>query len=82
MKKYFVALGVFVVGMLAVLLSTVLYPALKNATSNLSADTASMASHYWGWSWVSTPAVVIMLVFVLSILGISYVAVKKFLSQR
>ncbi len=82
MKKYFIALGVFVVGMLGVLLSTVLYPALTTASADLSGNTTSMASNYWGWTWVSTPAVVIALVFCLSILSVSYIAVKKFLSQR
>ncbi len=82
MKKYFVPLGVFVVGMLGLLLSTIMYPTLYNTSSNLSADTAAIASNYWGWTWASNPAVVIAFVFICSVLAIAYMAARKFLSQR
>ena len=51
MKKFLLPLGIFVVGMFLLLFSTLFYPAIGTAATTLQAETADIASHYWGWSW-------------------------------
>ena len=52
MKKFLIPLGVFCVGMVLLLFSLLFYPAIGTVASTLQSETADIASHYWGWSWV------------------------------
>ena len=54
MKKYLAPLGVFVGGHLCLLVVFMFMPAIGDASTQLTADTAAIASTFWGWSWVVT----------------------------
>ncbi len=54
MKKFLAPLGIFVLGQLVLLVVFLFMPAIGNAADNLSAETAAIASTFWGWTWVVT----------------------------
>jgi len=54
MRKYLAPLEVFVIGQLLLLGAFLLLPALDTATTQLAAETAPIASVFWGWSWAPT----------------------------
>lgn len=51
MRKYFAPLGIFAGGQLVLLFALMLFPALKTTGDQLAADTAAVASTFWGWTW-------------------------------
>lgn len=52
MSKYLAPLGVFVGGSGALLVAFLFMPAIGTAGETLAADTAAIASTFWGWGWV------------------------------
>lgn len=84
MKKWFVPLGIFAVGMLGLaIFFAVGRQAVTNATGNLSADSAAIpgvaAGLYWGWDWLMTPGVVVFIVFVVALLVLAFYVGKRML---
>ncbi len=53
MKAFLMPLKVFVIGHLIVLVLTLFLPAIGSVGDQLAAESANMASTFWGWSWVS-----------------------------
>lgn len=51
MKKYLAPLGVFCGGELLFLIVLLFMPAIGATGEQLAADTAAMASTFWGWTW-------------------------------
>lgn len=51
MSKYFVPLGVFVIGNFALLVAFLFMPTIGAVSDNLSAETANISHIFWGWTW-------------------------------
>jgi uncharacterized integral membrane protein len=80
MTKYLAPLGVFLGGNVLLLILMLYFPAIKTASTQLAADTAAVASVFWGWTWVVSS--VRLLVFVIAELTILFVTAKAFLKVR
>lgn len=86
MKKWFAPLGIFVVGMLGLaIFFAVGRQAVTNATGNLSDNASELpgvaAGAYWGWDWLMTPGVVILIIVIIALLIIAYKVGKKMLGS-
>jgi hypothetical protein len=44
-------LVIFASGMIMLAISTIFYPAIGTAATQLQSDTSSISSYYWGFSW-------------------------------
>jgi len=52
MKQFFLPLGIFITGMIMLLFSTLFYPNIDAATTQLNSETAAIQANYWGLTWV------------------------------
>jgi len=82
MKKYLVPLGVFASGMILNLVLFLFLGTIGDATDQLAADTADIASTFWLWTWIAQGAVVKFIIFVLGTLLVLYATAKAFLAVR
>jgi hypothetical protein len=80
MTKYLAPLGVFLGGNALLLVLMLFFPAIKTSTTQLAADTAGVASVFWGWTWVVSSAR--LLIFIIAELAILYVTAKAFMKIR
>lgn len=79
MKKYLTPLWVFIGGQIIALICFLFLGTIGSAAEQLAADTESMASTFWNWTWVSNPNVVKFTVFLLVELITLYATAKAFL---
>ncbi len=82
MKQFFAPLGVFVVGMIALLATTLFMPAVDTATAALSANTSGIAHYFWGWAWLMSSGVVRLLVFVIGFMIVCFLTGLAFFRSR
>jgi len=64
MKEYLQPLWIFLGGNLLLLIAFIFFPAIGEAQTSLTAETASVAGDIWGWSWVMASVRVIVFVFI------------------
>lgn len=82
MSKYFVPLGVFILGHLIILPIYLLLSAIGDAATAMNSGTSADTSVFWNWSWVSNSSVVQFLVFIFFELGVLYATFKAFMAVR
>ncbi len=86
MKSYLLPIGVFAMSMLAVLCFTLFFPAIDNASGNLTADTAGLAivssGAAWGFSWVSSSGTIKLIIFFGGVILAAILALKEFVKSR
>lgn len=80
MIKHLTPLWVFLGGNITLLIVFLFLPALGDAGTQLEADTAGIASIFWGWSWVVGS--VKLLVFLVLEMLVLFATAKAFLATR
>ncbi len=51
MRQFLLPLGIFVVGMILLAISTIFYPDINNAATALQAETENISSNFWAFDW-------------------------------
>ena len=80
MSKYLAPLVIFVMGSLILLVAYIFMPAIGVAGEQLAAETAGVASTFWGWSWIVGG--VKFWVFLMLWFAVLYATVRAFLKVR
>ncbi len=81
-KQFFAPLGVFVLGMCFILAMWIVWPAADTSIVALSANTSSIASNYWGWSWLMSTGVVQYIAFAIAFLCVCFATGVTFLLNK
>jgi len=67
MWKWLAPLGVFIVGMISLLIFQVFKEPIDDSVAVLQTQTADITENYWGWEWITSPGVIVLILFVMVI---------------